>query len=57
MKYRALGTTDMQVSVIALGGWKFGGGANWGDVNEADSNATIHAALDAGINFIDTAEG
>ena len=57
MKYRTLGTTDMQVSAIALGAWTFGGGRTWGDVNEADSIATIHAALDAGINFIDTAEG
>ncbi len=57
MKYRTLGTTDMQVSVIALGAWTFGGGRTWGDVKEADSIATIHAALDAGINFIDTAEG
>lgn len=57
MQYRTLGTTDIQVSAIALGGWTFGGGATWGDADEAESIATIHAAIDAGITFLDTAEG
>lgn len=57
MEYRRLGKSDLDVSVIALGCWPFAGGAYWGDQPEADSIATVHAALDAGINFFDTAEG
>jgi len=57
MEYRQLGQTDMQVSVIALGCWPFAGGAVWGEQDDAVSVATVHAALDAGINFFDTAEG
>lgn len=57
MEYRQLGTTDMQVSVIALGCWPFAGGQYWGDQDDAASVATVHAALAAGINFFDTAEG
>ncbi len=57
MEYRKLGKTDIDVSVIALGCWPFAGGQYWGDQDEAASIATVHAALDAGINFFDTAEG
>lgn len=57
MEYRQLGKTDMQVSVMALGCWPFAGGAVWGEQDDAVSVATVHAALDAGINFFDTAEG
>ncbi len=57
MEYRKLGKTDIDVSVIALGCWPFAGGQYWGDQDEATSIATVHAALDAGINFFDTAEG
>ncbi len=57
MKYKKLGSTDMEVSVVALGCWAFAGGGTWGDQDDADSVATIHAALDEGINFFDTAEG
>lgn len=57
MQYRKLGNTDITVSEMALGCWPFAGGAYWGDQPEADSAATVHAALDAGINFFDTAEG
>jgi aryl-alcohol dehydrogenase-like predicted oxidoreductase len=56
MEYRKLGKTDMLVSVLALGCWPFAGGAYWGDQDENLSIATVHAALDAGINFFDTAE-
>jgi myo-inositol catabolism protein IolS len=56
MKYRKLGNTDMEVSVVALGCWAFAGGPTWGDQDEGDTIATIKAALDAGINFFDTAE-
>jgi myo-inositol catabolism protein IolS len=57
MQYRKLGTTGLDVSVIALGCWPFAGGEYWGETDDAVSIATVHAALDAGINFFDTAEG
>jgi aryl-alcohol dehydrogenase-like predicted oxidoreductase len=56
MKYRKLGQTDITVSTIAMGCWAIGGGTTWGPQDEAESIATIHAALDAGVNFFDTAE-
>ncbi|MBT3606255.1 MAG: aldo/keto reductase [Candidatus Latescibacteria bacterium] len=57
MTYNKLGNTDINVSPIALGCWPFAGGAVWGDQDDNVSVATVHAALDAGINFFDTAEG
>ncbi len=57
MIYRKLGKTDIDVSVMALGCWPFAGGKVWGEQSDDDSIATVHAALDAGINFFDTAEG
>ncbi len=57
MQYRKLGNTDIKVSVMALGCWPFAGGAVWGHQDDGDSIATVHTALDNGINFFDTAEG
>ena len=57
MKYNKLGTSDIGVSEFTLGCWPFAGGAVWGDQDDADSIAAVHASLDAGINFFDTAEG
>lgn len=58
MQYRALGRrNDIQVSTIALGCWPFAGGNVWGEQEDAESIAAVHAALDEGINFFDTAEG
>ncbi|MBN1978485.1 MAG: aldo/keto reductase [Anaerolineae bacterium] len=57
MKYRRLGRTDIEVSAVAMGCWALAGGHTWGSQDEADSIATVHAALDAGVNFFDTAEG
>ena len=54
MIYRKLGTKDIQASVIALGTYPIGGWM-WGGTDEANSIKTIHAALDHGINLIDTA--
>ncbi len=51
---RQLGNSDLQVSTIGLGCWPIAGVSSLG-VNDVDSLATIHAALDAGINFVDTA--
>lgn len=54
MKYRPLGKTGLSVSVIGLGGWALGGGPDWGDTPFADVQSTVSAALDSGINLIDT---
>jgi myo-inositol catabolism protein IolS len=57
MKYRKLGKTGIEVSVVAMGCWAIAGGRVWGQQDEAESIATVAAALDAGVNFFDTAEG
>lgn len=54
MQYRTLGRTGWEISEISLGAWALGG--SWGEVSEEDALATIHDALDRGINFIDTAD-
>lgn len=72
MARRRLGTSDMEVSVIAMGCFAFGGdrktgthlGAEmtalhkgvWGDQSDEDTFATVKAALDAGVNLFDNAE-
>jgi len=43
------------VSVIGFGAWAIGG-KNWGPTDDEQSKAALHAALDAGVNFIDTAD-
>ncbi|MFE4228713.1 aldo/keto reductase [Arthrobacter sp. NPDC056886] len=53
MEYRPLGRTGVQVSPLCLGAMMFG---PWGNNDTADSIRIIHRALDAGINFIDTAD-
>jgi aryl-alcohol dehydrogenase-like predicted oxidoreductase len=54
MKYRSLGKTGWKVSEISFGAWAIGG--SWGKQNDEESMATLHRALDLGINFIDTAD-
>ena len=54
MRTKQLGKSDLQVSVVALGTWPMGG-TTYGHVDDSESIATIQAALDAGINLIDTA--
>jgi len=54
MKYRSFGRTGWQVSEISFGAWALG--ADWGHVTEEDALDALHAALDEGINFIDTAD-
>jgi len=56
MEYRTLGKTDIKVSRICLGCWTFGGDRFWGPQEDFESIRTVHAAIDAGINFFDTAE-
>ena len=54
MNYRELGKTGYQVSAVSFGAWAIGG--SWGQVNDEDSMAALHAAVDQGINFFDTAD-
>jgi len=63
MQYRKFGQTDLTISEIGFGAWAIGGGAmigdtaiGWGDADEDTSTKAIYAALDAGINFFDTAD-
>src|SRR5215216_43827 len=53
MEYRNLGRTGVQVSPLCLGAMMFGA---WGEPDHDKSIRIIHAALDAGINFVDTAD-
>jgi aryl-alcohol dehydrogenase-like predicted oxidoreductase len=53
MHYRRLGRTGLQVSELCLGAMMFGA---WGNQDHDDSVKIIHTALDAGVNFIDTAD-
>ena len=53
MDLRPLGRTGVQVSKLCLGTMMFGA---WGNSDHDDSIRIIHAALDAGINFVDTAD-
>ncbi len=60
MNTRKLGYSDLYLTPIGLGTWAIGGGENpygWGLQDDRDSIATIHCALDLGINWIDTAKG
>lgn len=56
MQRRFLGDSGLEVSVIALGTWAMGGAVEtWGRVDDRESIAAIHQALDLGINLVDTA--
>ncbi len=54
MEQRRLGRTDMMVSTIGFGAWAIGG--SWGEVDDEASMRALHAGIDAGMNFIDTAD-
>lgn len=63
MRYRKFGNTDLLVSEIGFGAWAIGGGAmigntaiGWGDADDDVSIEAIDNAIDAGINFFDTAD-
>jgi len=63
MQYRKFGNTDLLLSEIGFGAWAIGGGAmigntsiGWGDADDVVSVRAIETALDAGINFFDTAD-
>jgi len=56
MQHKPLSNSGLSASVIGLGAWVLGGGALWGkDTDDPESVRTIQAALDLGINLIDTA--
>ncbi|MBF6594867.1 MAG: aldo/keto reductase [Thermaceae bacterium] len=54
MEYRELGRTGYKVSTISFGAWAIGG--TWGHVEDSDSLAALHKALELGVNFFDTAD-
>jgi aryl-alcohol dehydrogenase-like predicted oxidoreductase len=54
MRYRTLGRTGWKVSEISFGAWAIGG--TWGKVDDRESLAALHEAIDRGVNFIDTAD-
>jgi aryl-alcohol dehydrogenase-like predicted oxidoreductase len=54
MKQNTFGRTGRTVSEIGFGAWAIGGA--WGDVSKDDAKAALHAALDSGVTFLDTAD-
>jgi aryl-alcohol dehydrogenase-like predicted oxidoreductase len=54
MKQNVFGRTGSTVSEIGFGAWAIGGA--WGDVSKDDAKAALHAALDSGVTFLDTAD-
>src|SRR6266567_8533522 len=54
MEYRELGRTGWQVSAVSFGAWAIGGA--WGNVDDRESLAALHRAVDLGVNFFDTAD-
>ena len=54
MQFRELGRTGWKVSEISFGAWAIGG--SWGTVDDGESLAALHKAIDCGVNFIDTAD-
>ena len=58
MQTRRLGNSDLEITPIGVGAWAMGGGDwafSWGKQEDDESIAAIHTALDAGVNWIDTA--
>ncbi len=58
METRQLGNSDLQLTCLGFGSWAIGGGDwafGWGDQDESEAIAAIVAAVDLGINWIDTA--
>ena len=58
MQTKKLGSSDLHITPIGIGAWAIGGGGwafGWGPQDDDESIAAIHAALDRGINWIDTA--
>ena len=56
MKYNKVGNTDIEISEVTIGSWAFGKGGYFDEVTMDKSVKVLNAAIDAGINHIDTAE-
>ena len=56
MEIRACGGSGLKLSVLGLGCWSFGGGEYWGPQDQADVDAVVRRAVDAGVTYFDTAE-
>lgn len=54
MNYRKLGNTDLKVSEVSFGTWAIGG--SWGQTNDEESLKALNRAMEAGVNFFDTAD-
>ena len=54
MEYRELGRTGWRISTVSFGAWAIGG--SWGEVDDRESMAALHRAVDLGVNFFDTAD-
>ena len=54
MQYKELGRTGWKISTISFGTWAIGG--NWGPVEDSESIAALHRAVEMGVNFFDTAD-
>ena len=54
MPHRRLGKTGFDIGVVGFGAWAIGG--SWGEVGETDAMAALHAAVDSGVTFFDTAD-
>jgi len=55
MEYRTLGDSDLELSVVGLGCWLIGN-AGWAQMDDNESIAVIHRALELGVNWVDTSE-
>jgi aryl-alcohol dehydrogenase-like predicted oxidoreductase len=58
METRKLGNSDLKITPVGYGAWAIGGAGwefSWGEQDDADSVASIHKALEMGVNWIDTA--
>tara|TARA_Y100000768_G_scaffold378613_1_gene353261 strand:+ start:157 stop:1203 length:1047 start_codon:yes stop_codon:yes gene_type:complete len=56
MQKRNCKIANLELSVLGAGCWAFGGGDYWGDQNQKDVEKVVHASVDMGINYFDTAE-
>lgn len=56
MRKRRLGNSNLELSILGMGCWQYGGGTYWGSQDQQDVDAVVHKAIDMGINYFDTAE-
>lgn len=56
MEKRRCGNSGLELSVLGIGCWSFGGGTYWGDQDQSDVNRVVRRAVELGISYFDTAE-